>query len=186
MSAARDSGRRARPLARRLCARLSRLPVSAGIADPAVFLQRFHPGGVSAERLHARMVPHAVGQFGAVGRARHQPDRSASTAAAGATLCGITIAYMDLYGRSPLAATISAHRPPADPDPRRHRRHLAADPGQSRRLRPVAHGDRARPHTGGAADHGGDHAQPLRRHPQDHSRGGARSRRARLDRRSAG
>jgi spermidine/putrescine transport system permease protein len=30
------------------------------------------------------------------------------TAAAGATLCGITIAYMDLYGRSPLAATISA------------------------------------------------------------------------------
>ena len=30
------------------------------------------------------------------------------TAAAGATLCGITISYMDLYGRSPLAATISA------------------------------------------------------------------------------
>ena len=29
-------------------------------------------------------------------------------AAAGATLCGITVAYMDLYGRSPLAATISA------------------------------------------------------------------------------
>src|SRR4051794_34120850 len=28
-------------------------------------------------------------------------------AAAGATLCGITISYMDLYGRSPLAATIS-------------------------------------------------------------------------------
>jgi spermidine/putrescine transport system permease protein len=28
--------------------------------------------------------------------------------AAGATLCGITIAYMDLYGRSPLASTISA------------------------------------------------------------------------------
>jgi spermidine/putrescine transport system permease protein len=30
------------------------------------------------------------------------------TAATGATLCGITIAYTDLYGRSPLAATISA------------------------------------------------------------------------------
>jgi len=29
-------------------------------------------------------------------------------AAAGATLCGITVSYMDLYGRSPLAATISA------------------------------------------------------------------------------
>ena len=31
-----------------------------------------------------------------------------AVAAAGATLCGITISYMDLYGRSPLAATISA------------------------------------------------------------------------------
>ena len=29
-------------------------------------------------------------------------------AASGATLCGITVSYMDLYGRSPLAATISA------------------------------------------------------------------------------
>ncbi|WP_367161417.1 ABC transporter permease, partial [Mesorhizobium sp.] len=29
-------------------------------------------------------------------------------AACGATLCGITVSYMDLYGRSPLAATISA------------------------------------------------------------------------------
>jgi spermidine/putrescine transport system permease protein len=29
-------------------------------------------------------------------------------AATGATLCGITVSYMDLYGRSPLAATISA------------------------------------------------------------------------------
>ncbi len=29
-------------------------------------------------------------------------------AASGATLCGITVYYMDLYGRSPLAATISA------------------------------------------------------------------------------
>ncbi|MDX8524335.1 ABC transporter permease [Mesorhizobium sp. MSK_1335] len=29
-------------------------------------------------------------------------------AAFGATLCGITVSYMDLYGRSPLAATISA------------------------------------------------------------------------------
>lgn len=28
-------------------------------------------------------------------------------AASGATLCGITVSYMDLYGRSPLAATIS-------------------------------------------------------------------------------
>src|SRR4029079_9257865 len=28
--------------------------------------------------------------------------------ATGATLCGITVSYMDLYGRSPLAATISA------------------------------------------------------------------------------
>ncbi|RUX22208.1 ABC transporter permease, partial [Mesorhizobium sp. M2A.F.Ca.ET.042.01.1.1] len=28
--------------------------------------------------------------------------------ACGATLCGITVSYMDLYGRSPLAATISA------------------------------------------------------------------------------
>lgn len=31
-----------------------------------------------------------------------------ATAATGATLCGITVSYMDLYGRSPLAATISA------------------------------------------------------------------------------
>src|SRR3954471_17152526 len=30
------------------------------------------------------------------------------TAAVGATLCGMTISYMDLYGPSPLAATISA------------------------------------------------------------------------------
>ncbi|MCP9233842.1 ABC transporter permease [Mesorhizobium sp. LMG 17147] len=29
-------------------------------------------------------------------------------AATGATLCGVTVSYMDLYGRSPLAATISA------------------------------------------------------------------------------
>lgn len=29
-------------------------------------------------------------------------------AATGATLCGITVSYMDLYGRSPLSATISA------------------------------------------------------------------------------
>ncbi|MEZ2331968.1 ABC transporter permease [Mesorhizobium sp. RCC_202] len=29
-------------------------------------------------------------------------------AASGATLCGITVSYMDLYGRSPLAVTISA------------------------------------------------------------------------------
>ncbi|RVD18601.1 ABC transporter permease [Mesorhizobium sp. M4B.F.Ca.ET.017.02.2.1] len=32
----------------------------------------------------------------------------AAVAATGATLCGITVSYMDLYGRSPLAATISA------------------------------------------------------------------------------
>lgn len=32
----------------------------------------------------------------------------AAIAASGATLCGITVSYMDLYGRSPLAATISA------------------------------------------------------------------------------
>ena len=32
----------------------------------------------------------------------------ATVAASGATLCGITVSYMDLYGRSPLAATISA------------------------------------------------------------------------------
>lgn len=32
----------------------------------------------------------------------------ATIAASGATLCGITVSYMDLYGRSPLAATISA------------------------------------------------------------------------------
>lgn len=32
----------------------------------------------------------------------------ATIAALGATLCGITVSYMDLYGRSPLAATISA------------------------------------------------------------------------------
>ncbi|CAH2401717.1 ABC transporter permease [Mesorhizobium escarrei] len=31
-----------------------------------------------------------------------------ATAATGATLCGITVSYMDLYGRSPFAATISA------------------------------------------------------------------------------
>ncbi|MBZ9668158.1 ABC transporter permease [Mesorhizobium sp. ES1-3] len=31
-----------------------------------------------------------------------------AVAASGATLCGITVSYMDLYGRSPLAATISA------------------------------------------------------------------------------
>ncbi|TIQ96183.1 MAG: ABC transporter permease, partial [Mesorhizobium sp.] len=31
-----------------------------------------------------------------------------ATAATGATLCGITVSYMDLFGRSPLAATISA------------------------------------------------------------------------------
>lgn len=31
-----------------------------------------------------------------------------ATAATGATLCGITVSYMNLYGRSPLAATISA------------------------------------------------------------------------------
>ena len=49
----------------------------------------------------------AVGQFGAIGRAGHQPEIGV-IAAAGATLCGITVAYMDLYGRSPLAATISA------------------------------------------------------------------------------
>lgn len=32
----------------------------------------------------------------------------ATIAATGATLCGITVSYMDLYGRSPLAAVISA------------------------------------------------------------------------------
>lgn len=32
----------------------------------------------------------------------------AAIAATGATLCGITVSYMDLYGRSPLAAVISA------------------------------------------------------------------------------
>ena len=32
----------------------------------------------------------------------------ATIAASGATLCGITVSYTDLYGRSPLAATISA------------------------------------------------------------------------------
>jgi len=32
----------------------------------------------------------------------------AAIAASGATLCGITVSYMDLYGRSPFAATISA------------------------------------------------------------------------------
>ncbi|CAN7411607.1 ABC transporter permease [Mesorhizobium amorphae] len=32
----------------------------------------------------------------------------ATIAASGATLCGITVSYMDLYGRSPLAATVSA------------------------------------------------------------------------------
>src|SRR6478672_6354936 len=32
----------------------------------------------------------------------------AAVAATGATLCGTTVSYMDLYGRSPLAASISA------------------------------------------------------------------------------
>ena len=167
MSAGAGSRRRARPLARRLRARLPRFPVSAGIADPAVFVQRFDPGGVSAEGLHARMVPHPVGQFGAVRRARHQPDDRRDR---GVWRHAVRHHHR-LHGPvRPLAACSDDQRDgaPADPHSRRHRRHLAADPGQSRRLRPVAHGDRARPHIGRAADHRGDHdaaASPPSRRP---------------------
>ena len=101
-------------------------------------------------------------------RAWQQPDRSASPPRRAPRSAASPIAYMDLYGRSPLAAAISAIA-----------RLPILIPGvivgisllilvNLAGFGPSRHGDRARPHAGGAADHGGDHAQPLRRHPEEH------------------